>query len=63
VIQPDGSPSPAQAERLTMAAFNLAAAENADLASANSAALVVLVERLRRSLDDMIRLHHERDAA
>lgn len=62
MTQPD-DPSPTQTERIARAAADLAAAEEVDLMSAGGASFVVMMERLRTSLDDMIRLHHERDHA
>lgn len=48
-----------QSTRLSMAADDLDRARQADLATLDPAALVFLVERLRGSLDDVVRLVDE----
>ncbi|KAB7850105.1 hypothetical protein FRZ00_05750 [Streptomyces mobaraensis] len=51
--------SPTQSTRLTMASQDLADARAADLASLDVPGLILLVERLRGSLDDALRLIKE----
>jgi nitrate reductase NapAB chaperone NapD len=49
-------------DRVALAETDLAAIENVNLAASSPGALIVVIERLKGSLTDMIRLHHERDA-